>query len=71
MNDISENTEGVLWMTPDISLKVGPNDKRKVRRSHLLEKRKEEIESESVGLGDYRKMRFARSLYRTQSFCND
>ena len=51
-------------------IKVGPNDKRKVRRSRLLEKRKEEIESESVGLSDYRKMRFARSLYRTQSFCN-
>ena len=52
MNDISENTEGVLWMTPEISLKVGPNHKRKVRRSRLLEKRKEEIESESIGLSD-------------------
>ena len=70
MNDISENTEGVLWMTPDISLKVGPNNKRKVWRSRLLEKQKEEIESESVGLSDYRKMRFAWSLYRTQWFCN-
>ena len=29
------------------------------------------MESESGGLSDYRKMRFARSLYRTQSFCND
>ena len=45
MNDISENTEGVLWMTPEISVKVGPNNKRKVRRSHLPEKRKEEIEN--------------------------
>ena len=71
MNDISENTEGVLWMTPEISLKVGPNNKRKVQRSRLLEKRKEEIESECIGLSDCRKMRFARSLYHTQSFCND
>ena len=57
-------------MAPGISLKVGPNDKRKVRRSCLLEKREEEIESESVGLSDYRKMRLARSLYRTQMFCD-
>ena len=57
-------------MTPEKSLKVGPNDRRKVRRSRLLQKWKAEIESESVGLSDYRKMRFARSLYRTQLFCN-
>ena len=57
-------------MTPEKSLKVGPNDKTKGRRSRLLQKWKAEIESESVGLSDYRKMRFARSLYRTQSFCN-
>merc|ERR1712240_382618 len=57
-------------MTSDRSLKVGTSDKRKVRRSWLLQKRKAETESESVGLSDYRKMRFARSLYRTQLFCN-
>ena len=57
-------------MTPERSLKVRTNDKRKVRRSRLLQKRKAEIESESVGLSDYRKMRLARSLYRTQTFCN-
>ena len=57
-------------MTPERSLKVGTNNKRKARRSRLLQKRKAEIESESVGLSDYRKMRLARSLYRTQSFCN-
>ena len=57
-------------MTPEISLKERTNDKRKVRRSRLIQKQKAEIESESVGLSDYRKMRFAQSLYRTQSFCN-
>ena len=57
-------------MTPVKSLKVGPNDGRKVRRSRLLQKWKAEIESESVGSRDYRKMRLARSLHRTQSFCN-
>ena len=57
-------------MTPEKSLKVGPNDRRKVRRSRLLQKWKAEIESESVGSRDYRKMRLAQSLYRTQSFCN-
>ena len=62
--------QSVLWVTPEKSLKVGPNDRRKVRRSRLLQKWKAEIESESVGSRDYRKMRLARSLYRTQSFCN-
>ena len=70
MNEIGKNTEGDLWMTPERSLKVGTNDKRKARRCCLLQKRKAEIESESVGLSDYRKMRLARSLYRTQTFCN-
>ena len=70
INLIGKITEGDLWMTPERSLKVGTNNKRKARRSRLLQKRKAEIESESVGLSDYRKMRFVRSLYRTQSFCN-
>ena len=49
---------------------MGANDNRKARRSRLLKKRKAEIESESVGLSKYRKMRLARSLDRTQTFCN-
>ena len=43
---------------------------RKARRSRLLKKHKAEIESESRGLSKYRKMRLARSLDRTQTFCN-
>ena len=45
---------------------MGANDNRKARRSRLLKERKAEIESESVGLSEYRKMRLARSLDRTK-----
>ena len=55
-------------MAPGIVLKVGPRERRKIWRNRLPGKRKGE--NESVGLSDCRKMRFARSLYRTQSFCN-
>ena len=49
---------------------MGTSDERKARRSRLLKKHKAEIESESIGLSEYRKMRLARSLDRTQTFCN-
>ena len=46
------------------------NTNRKARRSCLLKKHKAEIESESIGLSEYRKMRLARLLDRTQTFCD-
>ena len=46
------------------------NANRKARRSRLLKKHKAEIESESIGLSEYRKMRLARLLDRTQTFCS-
>ena len=46
------------------------SDNRKARRSRLLKRHKAEIESESIGLNVYRKMRLARLLDRTQTFCD-
>ena len=42
-------------MTPGEIIKVEANNNRKARRSRLLKKRKAEIESESIGLSEYRK----------------
>ena len=52
------------------SLKMEAKANRKARRSRLLKKHKAEIESESIGLSEYRKMRLARLLDRTQTFWN-
>ena len=46
------------------------SENRKAWRSRLIKRRKAEIESERTGLKRLQKMRLARLLDRTHTFCN-